>query len=60
VKRLLEIASDAARSTLFRYHLSCQDCLRSGHSRPSLSQTKLTGKAQKELAKLAQDRRQVA
>lgn len=60
VKLLQELARDKDRSTLFQYYLSCQDNLRSGQTRPSLPETKLTGKAQKELAKLALDRRQVA
>lgn len=60
LKMLQEVARDADRSTLFRYYLSCQECLRSGQLRPSLPETNMNGKAQKELAKLAQDRRQAA
>ena len=60
VAQLRQLHTDPDRSAMLRYFLTCQDCLREGRARPPQPATKLPQKAQKELAKLAQDRRKVA
>lgn len=60
VAQLRQLCTDPDRSAMLRYYLTCQDCLRNGRARPPQPATKLPQKAQKELAKLAQDRRKVA
>ncbi len=60
VTQLLQIAEDDDKSKMLSYQLACQECIRNGIPRPNPPATKLPNKVQKELAKLAQDRRIVA